>query len=66
MADEPSYPGMPGWVKAGGIVVILIVLLVVILKLTGIGGHHGPGRHFKSSSSIGQPKVPEGGERQGP
>jgi hypothetical protein len=46
--------------------VILIVLLVVILKLTGIGGHHGPGRHFKSSSTSEEPKAPEGGQQQGP
>ncbi|UGY91285.1 hypothetical protein [Streptomyces gobiensis] len=28
-----------------GIIVGVLILLVVIVKLTGLGGDHGPGRH---------------------
>ncbi len=43
--SEDRPPSTPRWVKVVGIIVIAIVLLFVILKLTGIGGNHGPGRH---------------------
>lgn len=43
--DSETPPGIPRWVKIGGIIVILLILLVVVLKLTGIGGDHGPSRH---------------------
>lgn len=35
----------PRWVKAFGIIAIVVVVLFVGLKLTGLGGNHGPGRH---------------------
>ncbi|MFC0274843.1 hypothetical protein ACFFIX_26395 [Metabacillus herbersteinensis] len=42
---EDRPPSTPRWVKVSGIIVISLVLLFVIMKLTGIGGNHGPGRH---------------------
>ena len=46
MADRPSFPGTPRWVKVFGIIVVVLVLLAVIIMVTGIGGEHGPGRHL--------------------
>jgi hypothetical protein len=42
-ADETA--GTPRWVKVAGIVVLVLVVVFVVLKLTGLGGSHGPGRH---------------------
>jgi hypothetical protein len=36
---------MPRWVKIAAIIVGILVLLFVVLRLTGVGGEHGPGRH---------------------
>lgn len=36
---------MPRWVKVFVFIVIFLIVLFVVLKLTGIGGDHGPGRH---------------------
>jgi hypothetical protein len=47
-------PSTPRWVKVSGIIVITLVLLLIILKLTGIGGNHGPGRHFQGGESYEQ------------
>jgi len=47
---------MPRWVKVSAIVVGVVILLVVILKLTGLGGNHGPGRH----SGAGRPAMVSG------
>jgi hypothetical protein len=47
-------PSTPRWVKVSGIIVITLVLLFIILKLTGIGGNHGPGRHFQGGESYEQ------------
>lgn len=41
--DQP--PAMPRWVKAGLIVAGVLLLVFVVLKLTGMGGQHGPGMH---------------------
>lgn len=46
MADEPTYPGMPRWVKISGVVVAMAILLAVVLMISGVGGPHGPGRHL--------------------
>jgi hypothetical protein len=43
MADLPPYPGIPGWVKVSGIIVIVMVLLVGVIIFTGVGGQHGTG-----------------------
>lgn len=52
MADPPSYPGAPRWVKVSGIIAIAMILLVIVVVFTGVGGPHGPGRHLPSSSDI--------------
>lgn len=38
-------PSAPRWVKASAIIVGVLILVVLILKFTGVGGDHGPGRH---------------------
>jgi hypothetical protein len=57
MADTPQYSdtgdepdrgstiGTPRWVKVFGIIALAVVVLFVVLKVTGLGGEHGPGRH---------------------
>ena len=52
MANRPSYPGTPRWVKVFGIIVIIVVLLIVARMF--IGGGHGPGRHTPSGDAGGQ------------
>lgn len=54
MADSPSYPGAPRWLKVCGIIAIVLVLLAVIIVVTGAGGPHGPGRHMQSGDTGGQ------------
>ncbi len=44
-----NTPSTPGWVKGFGIIALVLILLLVILKFTGIGGAHGPGRHAPPS-----------------
>jgi hypothetical protein len=43
--DEPK-PGMPGWVKAAIIALVVVALVIVTLTLTGVhdpkAGGHGP------------------------
>ncbi|TFE28678.1 hypothetical protein E2980_07455 [Cohnella luojiensis] len=51
---EDRPPSTPRWVKVVGIIVIVLVILFVIIKLTGVGGDHGPGRHMPTSSGIDQ------------
>lgn len=72
MTNRPPYPGTPRWVKVFGIVVIVLVLLFVIMKLTGVGGEHGPGRHTPSGgggdappSSVIEARAPFGGNSGG-
>ena len=49
-------PGMPRWVKATIVVIGILVALFVILKVSGVAGQHGPGRHMSSAPvSVGQP-----------
>ena len=60
MADPPPYPGAPRWVKASAIILIVVVLLFGGLKLFGVGGEHGPGRHAPSGESGGR-TLPAGG-----
>ena len=49
-------PGMPRWVKATIVVIGVLVALFVILKIAGVGGEYGPGRHMSSApASEGQP-----------
>ena len=43
--DTRDEPGTPRWVKVFGIIALVVVLLFVVLKLSGVGGEHGPSRH---------------------
>ena len=64
--DRGSPPRAPRWVKAAAIIVVVLVLVFVLLRLAGVGGEHGPGRHMsgsgtpvsvtqeRASSSVGQ------------
>lgn len=54
-----SPPGTPRWVKIFGIIILLLILGFLILKLAGVGGDHGPGRHA-SSDDIGRVAVSDG------
>lgn len=51
MADLPSYPGTPRWVKITGTVFGVLVLLTIIMTFADIGGPHGPGRHGFSDNT---------------
>ena len=44
MPDDDAYPGIPRWVKIGGIALLAIIVIVVIALLV-VGGEHGPMRH---------------------
>lgn len=48
--DRP--PSTPRWVKVSGIIIITLILLFIIIKFTGIGGNHGPGRHFRGGEAL--------------
>lgn len=69
MADVPLYPGAPRWAKVFGIIALVLVLLFIIVKFTGVGGPHGPGRHMPSgdtggntpASSVTEDPTPSGG-----
>ncbi|MBT2370281.1 hypothetical protein J7E88_34670 [Streptomyces sp. ISL-10] len=43
---------MPRWVKWPAIIIGIVVLLFVVLKLTGHGGEHGPGRHLSAGAAL--------------
>ena len=54
-ADSPDrYPGMPGWVKLLGLVLLLVLLLAAFIVATGLGGPHGPQRHGASAASASE------------
>jgi len=46
-----SPPRMPRWVKVAAIIVGVLVVLFVVLKLLGVGGEHGPGRHSSEGTT---------------
>jgi plastocyanin len=48
--DRGSTTRLPRWVKVLGILALVLGLLVVILRFTGVGGEHSPGRHAGASS----------------
>ena len=48
-ASSGGYPGMPRWVKLGGIVALILLVLVVVVMVLG-GSEHGPMRHIPSGS----------------
>ena len=64
MAEPPSYPGTPRWVKVFGIIVIVLILLVVARVL--IGGEHGPGRHTPTGDAGSQVLPPGVMEERAP
>lgn len=66
MADTPPYPGAPRWVKVLGIIATVLVLLFLVLKVTGIGGHHGPGRHTPPGHAQGNTPSPSATEDPAP
>ncbi|MBB5781810.1 hypothetical protein [Nonomuraea jabiensis] len=37
--------------KVSAIIVGVLILFVLIVKLTGLGGEHGPGRHMGAGGS---------------
>jgi hypothetical protein len=39
-------PGAPRWVKVCAVIAGVVLVLLVVVKLTGTGGEHGPGRHM--------------------
>lgn len=44
-AQDPN-DGMPRWVKASLLVVVVVIVVFVILQVTGLApGEHGPGLH---------------------
>lgn len=52
MSNNETPPSTPCWVNTLGItIVIILILLFAILNMFGIGGNHGPGRHFSSNLS---------------
>jgi hypothetical protein len=42
---EPSYPGVPRWVKVSVGVVLLLVVVLVLLTALGLHAPGGPGVH---------------------
>ena len=52
--DAVGEAGMPRWVKVFGVVIVVLILLLGGLKLLGVGGEHGPGRHAPSGGAGGQ------------
>ena len=50
-SDRDLTTPRPRWVKVFAIVVLLVAVLFVGLKLTGLGGNHGPGRHGGSGGT---------------
>ena len=46
-----SPPRMPRWVKVAGMIVGVLILAFVVLKVTGVGGEHGPGRHMSGAGT---------------
>jgi hypothetical protein len=55
MADPPSNPGTPRWVKVSGVAVGVVALLVVILI------HAGGGHNLQSAGGLGGHTAPESG-----
>ena len=57
--DGGSLTGMPGWVKISLIIVAALVALFVVLRITGVGGEHGPGRHIGPGGAGGETPASE-------
>jgi hypothetical protein len=59
-ADRGSSTGTPRWVKVSAVIVVVLVVLFVVLKLTGLGGEHGPSRHSPGGGSDTTSGMPGG------
>ena len=64
-ASPKGPPPMPRWVKVSIAIAVALVALFVVLKLTGAGGEHGPGRHG-GPSGLGHPAEVTGLRDSGP
>lgn len=51
---DGGVTAMPRWVKVSLIIVAVLVLAFVLLRITGVGGQHGPGRHMGPGGGAGQ------------
>jgi hypothetical protein len=49
--DHQQTSGAPRWVKVFVIIALALAMLFVGLKVTGLGGDHGPGRHGRSGTA---------------
>jgi hypothetical protein len=56
---SPDTAGTPRWAKALAIVLLVVALVVLVVRITGIGGEHGPGRHASGPASVFTPHVGE-------
>jgi hypothetical protein len=56
MADQPSYPGAPRWLKVSAITIGGVALLLVVL----IHGSSGLRHHMPSIGGLGHGTGPEG------
>ncbi len=55
MADTTEKDAAtPRWVKVAGIIALLLVAIFVVVKVTGLGGSHGPGRHAPAADTSGE------------
>ncbi|RVX42708.1 hypothetical protein EDD27_5356 [Nonomuraea polychroma] len=50
--DRGSPPRMPRWVKAAVLIVGILLLLFAVMRITGLGGEHGPGRHMPAGIGL--------------
>ena len=51
-ADREAPPGMPRWVKVSLAVVGILIAVFLLLRLTGLAGEHGPGRHMSGQGAM--------------
>ncbi|MGI8946421.1 MAG: hypothetical protein ACR2FV_00235 [Ornithinimicrobium sp.] len=54
-SSGPRPPGVPLWVKAFGVLVLVLLVLLAVMLLNG--GSHGPGRHTSSGQFPGNADV---------
>ncbi len=54
-SSGPRPPGVPLWVKAFGVLVLVLLVLLAVMLLNG--GSHGPGRHTSSGQFPGKADV---------
>jgi hypothetical protein len=48
-----GHPGLPRWVKASGIIVVILVIALIVIMLVA-GGDHGPRRHATGNQATEQ------------